>query len=86
MIRLPHGYNGRLVNNQSVPPGDYHEDDPRLCGIADYLVANGFATRLSEPEIVEPENETDETPDVVTKQIDIRNPPTPRKTEKPKRK
>lgn len=54
MIHLPNGYNGRLVNYQSVPPGDYADDDPRLFGIADYLVENRFATRLDAP-VVETE-------------------------------
>lgn len=51
MIHLPNGYNGRLVQYQSVPPGDYADDDPRLFGIADYLVSNGFATRLDAPAV-----------------------------------
>lgn len=50
MIRVNELYQGRPSNEKPIHPGDYAEDDPRLYGIADYLVANGFAVRLGESE------------------------------------
>lgn len=41
-IRLPHGYNGRLVHNQGIPAGEYDSEDPRLHGHALYMVTHGF--------------------------------------------
>lgn len=54
MIRLNALYQGAPSHEQPIEPGDYADDDPRLFGIADYLVSNGFATRLDAP-VVETE-------------------------------
>ena len=50
MIHLPNVYQGKLTNEQPIPPGNYAEDDQRLFGLADYLVANGHAVVISEDE------------------------------------
>lgn len=42
-IRVLFGYRGRLTQEQFIPAGVYPEDDPILCGLADYLVSNGHA-------------------------------------------
>lgn len=43
-IRLKQFYSGRKTNEQVITPGVYDEHDPRLFGLADYLVNTlGFA-------------------------------------------
>ncbi len=43
MIRVLHSYRGTPTNERPIDAGDYAADDPRLFGLADYLVANGHA-------------------------------------------
>lgn len=50
MIRLKEIYQGTLTNEQPVLPGDYADNDERLFGLADYLVANGHAIVISDDE------------------------------------
>lgn len=42
-IRLKRVYQGRPSNEQPIRPGDYNETDPRLFGLAHYLLQNGHA-------------------------------------------
>lgn len=42
-IRLKDTYRGKKTNERAIAPGDYAEDDPRLEGLAEYLVTNGHA-------------------------------------------
>jgi hypothetical protein len=46
LIQLLHHYRGRLTNNRMIPMGQYEEDDPRLEGLAAYLVDNGHAVQV----------------------------------------
>lgn len=48
MIRVLINYGGTKTNDRRIEPGDYAEGDPRLFGIADYLIANGHAVIVSE--------------------------------------
>lgn len=43
-IRLSRYYIGKPCGMQEIPAGVYDVDDPRLFGIASYLVENGHAT------------------------------------------
>jgi hypothetical protein len=42
-IQVLINYGGRNTGEQRIKPGEYDADDPRVYGIADYLVANGHA-------------------------------------------
>lgn len=42
-IVIASGYQGRPSREQWIAPGIYAVDDPRLLGLADYLLANGHA-------------------------------------------
>ena len=46
MIRVFNNYGGRRTHEQRIPAGDYSEDDPRLFGLADYLIENGHAVQV----------------------------------------
>lgn len=43
-------YRGRPSKEQEIQPGEYDADDPRLFGLAAYLVKNGHAVVVSDPE------------------------------------
>jgi hypothetical protein len=59
MIRVLRNYGSVALGKKRIEPGDYAEDDPRLFGQADYLVANGHAVDLSAPSAQELELEID---------------------------
>lgn len=42
-IEVLRNFRGRMTGEQLIRPGIYDADDPRIYGIADYLVANGHA-------------------------------------------
>lgn len=69
IIRVLINFGGRITREQRIPPGEYVENDPRLLGVADYLLANGHAIvvgRVDEPpkgEQPEDEQPTDEPPE-----------------------
>ena len=46
-IRLPRYYIGKPCGMQEIPAGVYDVDDPRLFGLASYLVENGHASVAS---------------------------------------
>lgn len=48
-IRLPNYYKGLPSDFKPILPGDYDSDDPRLYGLADYLVKTGHAEALDAP-------------------------------------
>jgi hypothetical protein len=48
MIRVLHGYRGAPSKERYIAAGDYADDDERLFGLAQYLVANGHAVVLAE--------------------------------------
>lgn len=48
MIRVLNNYGGRNTKEQRILPGDYSEDDPRLFGLADYLIENGHAVQVTD--------------------------------------
>lgn len=45
-IELKKAYIGKPSNSQVIEAGVYNSDDPRLFGLADYLVANGHSPRI----------------------------------------
>lgn len=49
MIRVFNNYGGRRTHEQRIPAGDYSEDDPRLFGLADYLIESGHAAEVLYP-------------------------------------
>lgn len=55
MIRVLHHYRGVPSDMKRIYPGEYAPDDPRLFGLADYLVSNGHAERLPNVEPEAPE-------------------------------
>lgn len=67
-IQLLHSYRGRLTKEQPINPGVYMVNDPKLFGLAKYLVANGHAIYVEapvRPVIVEsplPETQTELAP------------------------
>lgn len=54
-IEVLHNYGGRNTNERRIPPGVYEADDERLFGLADYLVENGHAVVITEPEVEMPD-------------------------------
>jgi hypothetical protein len=46
-IRVLHNYGGKLTHEQRIEPNDYDADDPRIFGLAKYLVDNGHAKLVS---------------------------------------
>jgi hypothetical protein len=48
MIRVLHNYGGANTRERRIEPGDYAEDDPRLFGLADYLLQNDHAIVIGE--------------------------------------
>lgn len=70
-IQLLRNYGGRRTNEARIPPGVYYENDPLLCGLADYLVENGHAVFTNEP-LPEPEFEGTVTTDPAVKQVEFR--------------
>lgn len=56
MIEVKEFYRGRATNEQAIVPGQYAEDDPRLFGLADFLVETGRAERFGGPaEVQQPD-------------------------------
>jgi hypothetical protein len=53
LINVHRNYTGVRSKEQWILAGNYSEDDPRLFGLADYLVANGHATVLQADGVVE---------------------------------
>lgn len=47
MIEVLHNYGGKATNEKRIKPGVYDDDDEALFGLADYLVENGHAKRLT---------------------------------------
>lgn len=48
-IRVLINYGGALTNELRILPGDYDQDDPRLFGLAGWLLEVGHAIALDEP-------------------------------------
>ena len=48
-IQVLHNYGGRLTQERRILPGVYEENDPRIFGLAHYLVQNGHAIAISAP-------------------------------------
>ncbi len=48
-IQVLHNYGGRLTHERRILPGVYADDDPRIFGLAQYLVDNGHAIALGAP-------------------------------------
>lgn len=48
-IRVLRNYGGRLTNEARILPGVYNSDDERLFGLAEYLVAEGYAVSVPAP-------------------------------------
>ena len=53
-IHLTHSYQGKLTKEQPINPGVYRRDDPKLFGLATYLVDNGHAVWVNVPEVETP--------------------------------
>ena len=49
-IRLDGSYRGRPSKELEILPGEYDAEDPRLFGLADYLVKNGHAVVVATAE------------------------------------
>jgi len=47
-ISVHNNYGGRLTNEERIEPGEYEDTDPRLFGLAKYLVENGHAEVIAE--------------------------------------
>lgn len=50
-IQLTDHYSGLPSGFKMIYPGVYDESDPRLYGLATYLVKTGHAVKLDEPEV-----------------------------------
>ncbi len=51
-ILLLHDYRGNKTGGELVKRGEYDSDDPRVYGLAQYLVDNGHARVLAEAPVV----------------------------------
>ena len=49
MIEVLTNFGGRLTKERRIVPGVYADNDPRLFGLAAYLIEHKFAVRLDEP-------------------------------------
>jgi len=45
-IHVLRNYGGSKTGEQRIAAGDYSDDDPRLFGLADYLIENGHAVQV----------------------------------------
>jgi len=66
-IRVRYNYRGKPSQERVIEAGDYEDSDPRLFGLAQYLVKNGHAVILKDaPVTLQPEIEIrqPELPDV----------------------
>jgi hypothetical protein len=80
-IKVLDSYRGRPSKELEIQPGEYDADDPRLFGLADYLVTNGHAIVLptieeTTPVEAKPEATRDEPP-AETGEADVWNKPNP---------
>lgn len=80
-IKVLHSYRGRLTKELEIQPGEYDADDPRLFGLADYLVKNGHAVVVAATEPpatpeAEPLADQDELP-ARTHEADVWDKPNP---------
>jgi hypothetical protein len=49
-IKVYHNYGGWATNDRRIFPGIYDIDDDALFGVGEYLVTNGHAEVVEEPE------------------------------------
>lgn len=61
MIEILYGYRNRRVQ---LYAGMYSENDERLQGLGDYLIANGHAVTHEDAPIIEPQSDLSEIPAV----------------------
>lgn len=80
-IKVLNIYRGRPSKDLEIQPGEYDADDPRLFGLAAYLVANGHAVVVAATETpvapeAEPLADHDEPP-ARTHEADVWDKPNP---------
>lgn len=49
-IQVTRDFAGSMTAEKRIYPGEYAVNDPKLFGIGEYLLANGFAVEAGEPE------------------------------------
>jgi hypothetical protein len=69
MIRVLHNYGGDNTRERRIEPGEYAADDPRLFGLADYLLANGHAVSITPVMAISTDGDRD-TEDAPTERSD----------------
>lgn len=52
IIHLLRSYRGKLTGEKVIPPGHYDDSDPRIFGLAAYLVENGHAVEVEREYLV----------------------------------